>query len=663
MRLTLRTLLAWIDDTLEPDQVREIARQVEETQFAQELRDRIHRVKRQRRLSVPSSSGADATDPNIVAAYLDNDLDPDGVAEFEKRCLTFDVNLAEVASVHQILSSLGQKVKVPDAARLRMYQLVKGREAIVPRRPLRARRKPAKEPITKPIQPWVMPETPKRPWIERYGPAAACLLLIVLASATAWKSLTMPPTPASAPAISGGVPAAAAPAGQPGNAAESAVAAAAAQPQPAASATPEHPTPPAPAPSEEMTAKGAAPAGELARSDRTEVPVKPRPAPTVAVPAGAVGVAEKPDGILLRYNEDRREWQRLVEETPLKVSDRVLCLDPFRARIDVGKLRLVLVGETEVKLLPQESESDPAVELVQGRILIRDPGTSTLKVTFAGQTVAFEMTPEAEFGIERADRNPYGQPIRQPLFLGVLCQQGEVTVKASGPPQTLKAMNVALIDPAGKLQAGSGTALPAWLGQPEPTPYEVSLTGQFLKMFHPGRPVLAELVAAIEDDRPENKGLAIHALKALGDLSLLLPTLSRPDDPVGRRATVAAIHDYMVQGPEASARVRAALEEQFGAELGGVAHHMLIGYTPEEIVKPDLYQRLVGLLSPEMNADGIVGIRELALFTLKRLTDRDDLGYNPDRPAGKGFEAWNELLRRDELRPKAPRTAPGGNRR
>ena len=52
------------------------------------------------------------------------------VAEFEKRCLTSDVNLAEAASVHQILSSLGQKVKVPDEARMRMYQLVKGREAM-----------------------------------------------------------------------------------------------------------------------------------------------------------------------------------------------------------------------------------------------------------------------------------------------------------------------------------------------------------------------------------------------------------------------------------------------------------------------------------------------------------------------------------------------------
>ena len=56
MRLTLRTLLAWLDDTLQPTQVREIGGQVSESPFAQELSERIHRVTRQRRLSVPSSS-------------------------------------------------------------------------------------------------------------------------------------------------------------------------------------------------------------------------------------------------------------------------------------------------------------------------------------------------------------------------------------------------------------------------------------------------------------------------------------------------------------------------------------------------------------------------------------------------------------------------------
>ena len=204
MRLTLRTLLAWLDDTLKPNEVREIGHQVAGSPFAQELSERIHRVTRQRRLSVPSRSGPEGTDPNLVAAYLDNDLDPEAVAEFEKKCLTSDVNLAEVASVHQILSLLGQKVKVPAEARHRMYQLVKGRETIQ-RKTEEPKEPPEPEPVTKPIQPWVLPETSRRPWFERFGPVAACLVLILLASWSAWRSLTAksPEILLVAPAASG----------------------------------------------------------------------------------------------------------------------------------------------------------------------------------------------------------------------------------------------------------------------------------------------------------------------------------------------------------------------------------------------------------------------------------------------------------------------------
>ena len=77
MRLTLRTLLAWLDDTLSASEVREIGKQVSESPYAQELIERIQRVTRQRRLTVPSTTGPDATDPNLVASYLDNELDQD----------------------------------------------------------------------------------------------------------------------------------------------------------------------------------------------------------------------------------------------------------------------------------------------------------------------------------------------------------------------------------------------------------------------------------------------------------------------------------------------------------------------------------------------------------------------------------------------------------
>jgi hypothetical protein len=645
MRLTLRTLLAWMDDTLEPNQVREIGKQVAESPFAQELTDRINRVTRQRRLSVPSGSGPDATDPNIVAGYLDNDLDPDAVAEFEKRCLTSDVNLAESASVHQILSLLGQKVRVPDAARKRMYQLVKGRETLLPRRegPVRP---VAKEPVTKPIQPWVMPEPPKRPWIERYGPAVACLLLIGLSSWAAWKSLSVPP-PLAAPAAPAQVTTTAAPTA----AAESSVAAAhpEAEAEKVAAAgearksepvieTPPAPEPPTPAKAEELA--------------------KSKPAPLPTIPAGSAGVAEKADGILLRYNETRREWERLVNETPLKTSDHLLCLEPFRAGVDLAKIRIGLIRETEVRILSRPNDPEPAIELLQGRVVIRQPGSTALKVAFARQSIRAEMSSDTVLGIERVDLNMPGRPVTQPQSLGVLCQQGEVTLEVRGRKQPMKPMDVALVYPDGRVEVGARDSMPAWLTDADPSAFELQMKEQFVKLFHVDRPLLTEIVGAIDDTRPEIKQLGVVALKSLGDVPDLASTLNRENDAVARRTALQAIRAYMMQGPDASASVRTALDKEFGEDLGGVAMHMLGGYTPDEAARPDLYVRLVGLLSAEQPS---VGIRELALETLQRLTGRDNLGYDPDKPAdGRGFEAWNNLLQRNELRPPAPPAARPG---
>src|SRR5882762_9136138 len=132
MRLTLRTLLAYLDDTLEPAQAKAIGQKVAESDTAQELIARIKQVTRRRRLTTPPDKGPGAkVDANTIAEYLDNTLTSDQLADIEQLCLSSDVHLAEIAACHQILTLvLGEPALVPPTARERMYGLFQGREAI-----------------------------------------------------------------------------------------------------------------------------------------------------------------------------------------------------------------------------------------------------------------------------------------------------------------------------------------------------------------------------------------------------------------------------------------------------------------------------------------------------------------------------------------------------
>jgi hypothetical protein len=130
MRLTLRTLLAFLDNTLEQTDADALRPKVEESEFAKLITARIDSSLKQPRLSAPpldeKGVGLDAND---ISQYLDNTLPAEKVPELEQFLLHSDMQLAEVAACHQILSAaLEQEVSIPGELRHRIRCLGSPRE-------------------------------------------------------------------------------------------------------------------------------------------------------------------------------------------------------------------------------------------------------------------------------------------------------------------------------------------------------------------------------------------------------------------------------------------------------------------------------------------------------------------------------------------------------
>lgn len=432
MRLTLRTLLAYLDDVLPPDQAKELGQKLSESGFATALVDRIKEVMRRRRLSAPELfSKAGGVEPNLVAEYLDNELSPNEVADVEKICLDSDVHLAEVAACHQILTLvLGEPVDVRPETRSRMYALgpVAPSEKLSPKVPASTltfgsdyRSIPSVGTThTLPNSEFdqTLPDylRPKTSW-KRVG-----LLALVVLVAVGWIGLLMrDPT-----VVSGLKPGRSSDDSQPPAVDATKLDEGVAKTSPAPdqllaktdgkSVAPssenavsnnieiERPAPKKSLPAEpiepvgenvakadtdKLPAKPATTSKEVAALEKPELPEPPQPKksdtvpdndnppqnePAPLLPRKLVSVSK--EGVLLHFDEAAGDFMVLPRRAELKAGDRLACPEPFRSDVMVGndECLVALVGGTAVTVLPPTDKASFGFEVVQGSLLLESKG-------------------------------------------------------------------------------------------------------------------------------------------------------------------------------------------------------------------------------------------------------------------------------------------------
>ena len=473
MRLTLRTLLAWLDGVLHDDEQQELGRKVSSSVVATHLVERIRAAVGRTAIGAPRPDGRGLTeDPNSVAEYLDNTLSSDQLEAFERICIESELHLAEVAACHGLLAQLARDPAVEHGLhgdeRQRIQQRLRGllaglldraatEQAASPatgedHRESRETARALREAMVVAggngfVGPHSQPAGPVagRSSLAAWTAAAvAVALLLTLAGVLVWslagRGERRPPDVALAQPqeqlVEPAEPAAVAPVA---DVDENAT------PQNAAVGMPAETQPPT------NTAQRIEPGIEPATAQQTETAevekaAMPQQAAAVAAPAAAMPAAQTPasspvavsppvagtavepqdpvgfvggDGVLLRLAEaaagGAAEWTSFPVGSPLEKREDLLVPPTFQPELHVRGVTIRLLPETRAVLFI-DADGTPRIEVVFGRAVARaSRADARLGITAAGLVGTIDAGLLNPVAIEvELDRFPGADPVNTP---------------------------------------------------------------------------------------------------------------------------------------------------------------------------------------------------------------------------------------------------------
>lgn len=708
MRLTLRTLLAYLDDTLGAADSRLMGQKVAENTAAQELAERIKKLVRRRGVSAPPfAADGGPNDPTVMAAYLSDTLHGDKVAQFEQACLDSDVLLAEVAACHQILTIvLSQPVRVPQTARRRMYALVKGRESIPNRPP---------NPDIAPVGGMLAEETfevdrddadmalllgmsaysQTDSWGRRFAKIAAASVLAACAMVAVWLALptlrstvqhqeaTYALVPVPSPATMSTVP--------PSTHPESP------EIPPKTNVPPDDNAPAVPPP--DMPKNGPKPPVIPKNPPKVDIARIPQPPKADRV---MVGRLAQPTALLLHRLGDEAEWQR-VGPTDLSITTTESVMAPPGAKATIS-----LDSGVEIELwgnLPELLPSpllwssvvfhDPyegfAADLTvrAGRIYLKTdkPDGAKVRLRFGGSEI-WDVTlpdPAADAAFEIiVTPNPGAteEPAQITAGLAVVGGRISLNVRFQDYPKIEKNHVITWdskgrgIEGPSKLPDEGASYFARFQTYPDPTPARAALAS--LDRFHkrltdPTRVKVVFAEALTEAGPPSLDSvsaarIAVLAQAAMGEFPALVDAVEDVNRSYVREAAVFGLRTALAVHPNAATKFRTVLIEKarLTEEQADTVLRLLRGLTDFEKKSPMAYDQLLAL----MESNKVV-VRELAFMALLNEVDQEsrsnralasfDAG-GPDQMREAVVRAWKrrveELKKKAATDPQTPKTPP-----
>ncbi|MEX0677989.1 MAG: hypothetical protein WD063_12985 [Pirellulales bacterium] len=724
MRLTLRTLLAYLDGNLEPDDSQDIGKKIEESEFATKLVHLIRDCTRRLRLGAPPLMGRGlGADSNSVAEYLEYRLPDERVPEFERICLESEIHLAEVASCHQILTLvLGEPAEIAVETRERLYALA----AHVDSSPVEEAKAPVKAPAAA-IPP--APPITKRPKLEvpeylresrwRWWPVAALVLVgatltfagllvfgppqlrqrvvgLVQASAdqagsqpsdqAAPKDADPPTEPAAGrnPAAvetrpeepttvedpTGRDPAVAVPEKPSGEDPLAPPAPEPAQPEPAKPVDPSAATtsdpldkplpgePSKPAPEAEPDKKPqVAPSGEQPPAPAAE-PVKQEDAPRE--PPESFGRYTSKLEVLLKLNPQTGDWVRLPATAPLNKSDRLLSLPAFRPTLTLGSnVTIQADGPALFELVGWTDEEIPILAVEFGRLLMLTVGKAdnSLQLKIDGhETLLTFVDAESTLAVEVGHELPAGKDpegAAAPVWANVYATSGLIRLRAGddAPVELQAPAQRSLVHLAEEQPADA--KFPTWVTSEEQSDIDRLATGQVdrhLTIAKPAGLQLRELADPQKTRRREVRSLAVRSLMYLDDFEPCVKAMNDENERLFWPQGMDELRAAVARGPKTAARVRAAFENERGAEAGAGLYRILWGYSSTDLsggADRDLVEAL--------NSDAL-DFRVMSFLTLQDLTGATH-GYRPDDQEIKrrtAYKSWKQRI--GKITPRSDRS-------